>query len=40
MLIPALLGGGSEEIMSELALREESKDLRKYAKASTSSSKL
>lgn len=34
------VGGGSEEIMSELALREESKDLRKYAKASTSSSKL
>lgn len=26
-------GGGSEEIMSELAIREEAKDLRKYASA-------
>jgi hypothetical protein len=33
MLIP--LGGGSEEIMSELAIKEESKDLRKYANASS-----
>tara|TARA_R110002060_G_scaffold40860_1_gene52233 strand:+ start:933 stop:1091 length:159 start_codon:yes stop_codon:yes gene_type:complete len=30
-----LAGGGSEEIMSELALREETKDLKKYAKASS-----
>jgi hypothetical protein len=28
-------GGGSEEIMSELAIREEAKDLRKYASASS-----
>ncbi|KAF8862494.1 acyl-CoA dehydrogenase NM domain-like protein [Acephala macrosclerotiorum] len=27
------VGGGSEEIMSELAIREEAKDLRKYASA-------
>jgi hypothetical protein len=26
-------GGGSEEIMSELAIREEVKDLRRYAQA-------
>ncbi|KAH8667618.1 acyl-CoA dehydrogenase/oxidase [Tricladium varicosporioides] len=29
------VGGGSEEIMSELALREETKDLKKYASASS-----
>ncbi|PVH78484.1 acyl-CoA dehydrogenase NM domain-like protein [Cadophora sp. DSE1049] len=29
------VGGGSEEIMSELAIREETKDLKKYAKASS-----
>jgi hypothetical protein len=28
-------GGGSEEIMSELAIREEVKDLKKYAKAAS-----
>lgn len=26
------IGGGSEEIMGELAIREEAKDLRRYAK--------
>lgn len=29
------VGGGSEEIMSELAIREETKDLKKYASASS-----
>jgi hypothetical protein len=29
------LGGGSEEIMSELSIREEVKDLMKLAKASS-----
>lgn len=32
-----LVGGGSEEIMSELAMREEVKDLKKYATAASSS---
>jgi hypothetical protein len=27
------IGGGSEEIMNELAIREEVKDLKMYAKA-------
>jgi hypothetical protein len=29
------VGGGSEEIMSELAIREEVKDLRLYAKSTS-----
>jgi hypothetical protein len=29
------VGGGSEEIMGELAIREEVKDLRKYASVSS-----
>jgi len=35
MLIRTVLGGGSEEIMSELAIREEEKDLKNYARVSS-----
>jgi hypothetical protein len=33
-------GGGSEEIMDQLAIREETKDLRMHAKASAKETKL
>lgn len=32
------VGGGSEEIMSELAIREEAKDLKKYARTKVNTS--
>jgi len=35
LIILIYLGGKSEEIMSELAIREEAKDLRKYTSASS-----